>query len=66
MSNAFLSILEVDVQKKKNNLRRYYNRELAKSNESKKVELEPMERAVPNDHLSNDVFLERQYNAKKN
>ena len=36
MSNAFLSILEVDVQKKKNNLRRYNNRELAKSNESKK------------------------------
>ena len=62
----FFSILEVDVKKKKNNLRRYYNRELAKSNESKKVELEPTERAVPNDHLSNDVFLERQYNAKKN
>ena len=62
----FFSILEVDVKKKKNNLRRYYNRELAKSNESKKVELEPTERAVSNDHLSNDVFLERQYNAKKN
>lgn len=32
----------------------------------KRVELEPTELAVPNDHLSNDVFLERQYNAKKN
>ena len=32
----------------------------------KRVELEPTELAVPNDHLSNDVFLERQYNAREN